>query len=414
MNIYLRTRTSGKGGEKLKGNLIHIDKFIQNALAEAAFETSFDTFWIMFAYPLPDLPEGNQDEYSKYFASYPHLKLKRKQKEIELSMYVPEIAEHQEKQRAGDETDLARRVIDRFIEAGELIAARAKKEDRFPLPLFKETLMKLKSTITAENLATVNKQNAKQVKESRLDDAIAHREERAANHRLCDTPIRDLRLYTHGLLPKTLYPYDYQYSAIFLQMLKEVELTCPGYHHLYIQAATSQEAALLQSRAIEDWYVNGIAVFDLEAYKNMTDADKAETVFNLIVEGLMDIATIDGLDKKKIHAAIEAVREKGLETELMLKIIDHKNYTLMVTCIARSMEEGSPIFFNLYDKRTERRARVPIGSATHFQIGFWLQKITITNKQIRVRSSSSIAASVWLEGKPTSMDFDIGKMFEQQ
>src|SRR5476649_1379232 len=104
-----------------------------------------------------------------------------------------------------------------------------------------------------------------------LERAINLRAERKKNQKPKDTIIKDLRVYYNSLPPKALYPYDYQYTEIFLNILRNKGLGCPHYHHLYIQAGKTIEDCLIHSVPYDNWYVCGIAVIDYDKYLNQNE-----------------------------------------------------------------------------------------------------------------------------------------------
>lgn len=187
---------------------------------------------------------------------------------------------------------------------------------------------------------------------------------------------------------------------------------CPVYHHLYIQVAQTEQEALRQSFAIEDWYVNGIALIDFEEYQLLSEKQKEEKVFNIIVSGLKDIATIDHLDFSIIDNIVKKIQENGLDTELTFRTIENNSHKLQITYLSRNAEEECPIFLNLTDKTKNVTKCKKIGTADKYQIYLWLQKITLTKKQIKVKSSSTSHAKVWLQNKPDNMIFDIEELMK--
>lgn len=185
---------------------------------------------------------------------------------------------------------------------------------------------------------------------------------------------------------------------------------CPTYHHIYIQVAKTLEDGLRNSFSVEDWYVNGLAVIDYEDYLRKTELQKEEIVIELISKGLLDIADIDNLDIAIIRGVTEKIKTKGLDTELIYNKIENSNHVLTITYLSRSMEEQCPIFFSILDKKTKHSSRIEIGRADNSQICFWLQKVSLTKDKIKVKSSGSIEADVWLNDKPRTMEFDIGEI----
>ncbi|CAN5690010.1 hypothetical protein BH10BAC2_BH10BAC2_04250 [soil metagenome] len=168
----------------------------------------------------------------------------------------------------------------------------------------------------------------------------------------------------------------------------------------------------MNSFFFEDWYVNGISVINYNSYLKLTEDGKMKFVFDAIVAGLKDIAILDKLDISKIDKVVKKIEEKGLDTELLYKTFENKKYVLVITYFSRSMEEECPIFFNLTDKSSDQTKRIQIGSADNDQIYLWLQKVTLTNKLIKVKSSNSIRGQVCLKGKPLIIEFEIDKLMK--
>ena len=71
------------------------------------------------------------------------------------------------------------------------------------------------------------------------------------------------------------------------------------------------------------------------------------------------------------------------------------------------MEEGSPVFLNITNKATQQIKRIEIGRIDYYKLHLWLQKITMTQKKITIKSSDSIRGQVWLKGNQTFMEFDL-------
>jgi len=70
------------------------------------------------------------------------------------------------------------------------------------------------------------------------------------------------------------------------------------------------------------------------------------------------------------------------------------------------------VFFNLTDKTTQQTKRTEIGRADKDQLYMWLQKISLLRKQVKVRSSASVRAGVWLKDMPMAMEFEIDTLMK--
>lgn len=429
MKIYLSSQTAGRGGgASLKGLLTHLDGLIQTTFDEQEFESSFDEFWLNLAYPpmyvLPGVV-GMEKQFLEYYEKYPISRLNRRYKSIDITLKAPEFSEHFDKKSSEnyehtfridpnfqdiDELDLAEILIQKYIEAGDLIKKKLKKGDVFDLDHFNEILLSIKGKLSEEFLSSSNEQEKQSIHDEALRRALNLRDERKSNRKDKDKLLRDLRLYYNGLPNKALYPYDYQYLEIFRNLLIRKEFKCPTYHHIYIQTAESEEDALNNTFALEDWYSNCISLIDYQKYADGTEDEKSEMVFELISNGLKDITELDGLDENILRDTIEKIKSQKLDTELTFRTLENKKYELRITYLSRSMEEECPIFFNVREKETGKENKVQIGKADNSQIYLWLQKVTITNKLVRVKSSNSVRGEVWLKDKPRTMEFTWGEL----
>jgi hypothetical protein len=425
MKIYFTPTTAGRSGGWLNGNLRHLDRFIQTELGKAGFHSSFDELWLTLSYPplyvLPGVV-GIEKGFMEYYDKLPYSRLDRKYKKINITIQAPEFSEHFDNKEKDNynhrfniadkfknisETDLAKILIDKYLQAGELIVSKLKKDDNFDIDKFKTTLLTIKQNINDDFIKSVSGEQAVKLNDDTLTKAIELREKRKQTNKPKDQPIRDLRVYSNGLPDRALYPYANQYGEIFLNLLRRDKLMCPKYHHLYIQVAKTFDEGLKNSFAYEDWYVNGIAIIDYNNYQKQSEKEKQETIFNLIVEGLKDIATIDKLDTSIIDKVIAEIKVNGLDTELIYNIVESKTHILIISYFAKSNEEECPVFFRLTDKTTNKTNKIQIGKAMDIQIHMWLQKITLTSKQIKVKSSNSTKADVWLKDKVRAMEFNI-------
>ena len=428
MKIYVSPNTVGRYGGALNGNLRFLPNVIQTTLDNSGFTSTFDELWLTLSYPpmyvLPGVV-GMEKQFNEFYSKFPYSRLNRKFKKIEITLKAPEFSEHFDLKDQGkysnqfdiesqytnlSETDLGKILIDKYLEAGEIINSKIKKEDKFEFEPFKDALTSLKSKISADFLEALNKEQTIKVRDEVLDRAIKIREERKRTNKIKDKKVRDLRVYYNGLPNKALYPYDYQYTEIFRNLLRSSGLMCPTYHHIYIQVAKTLEDGLRNSFSFEDWYVNGLAVINYEDYLRKPESEKEEIVIDLISNGLLDIADIDNLDIAIIKGVTDKIKTKGLDTELIYNKIENTRHVLTITYLSRSMEEQCPIFFSILDKKTKHSSRIEIGRADNSQIYFWLQKISLTKDKIKVKSSGSIEADVWLKDKPRTMEFDIGEI----
>lgn len=430
MKIYLSSSTAARSGGGLRNKLSFLDRTIQQRLDDSGFKCSFEELWLTLAYPpmyiLPGVV-GMEIKFNEYYNTYPYSRINRKYKKIEITLKAPEFSEYFDKaehlkyknkftiekefENISD-VELAKILIDKFIMAGDIINGKLKKEDAFDYSIYKETLLNLKGEISLDFLIQNSTEQASQISDYVINHAINLRKQRAVENKPKDKPIRDLRIYYVDLPLKALYPFDFIYTEIFLNLLSKNRLMCPTYHHLYIQVGENMEECLKKSIPPEDWFINGIALIDYKDYLTKTNEEKDKIVFETIIKGLQDIFTIDKLDIEILNKIIQQIAPKGLNTELEWTTIENSKYILKVTYFSRSVEEGCPVYFTLTDKATLKEVRFEIGKAQNNQIYYWLQKINITNSKITVKSSESSQADWTLYDKPRILEFDIATIMK--
>lgn len=429
MKIYLSYSTAARGGgATLKGTLKHLDRQIQTAINESAFKSSFDEVWFTLAYPPMYMSPGVLGMETDFMNSYnklPNSRLNRRYRSIDVTVKAPEFSEHFDKEdqqdysnklsiaeeyKGIDELSLSGILIDKYLEAVDIISKKIKKGDEFNSESLRKILLSVKSKLTVESLHNFNRQEKVNIHDESVKRALDLRETRRSKRAPKNKVIRDLRVYYNNLPDKALYPYDYQYVEIFRNILASKQFKCPDYHHLYVQVAESEEEALKNSFALENWYANGISTLDYKEYLRKPENQKADIVFEVIVNGLKDLVEVDGLDGAILNETVTEIKKNKLETELTFGIYENKKYQLKITYLSRSMEEECPVFFHLYEKETGRNKKTQIGKADISQIYLWLQKVTLTNKVIRIRSSEAVRSQVWLRDKPRKMEFEISKL----
>jgi len=244
-----------------------------------------------------------------------------------------------------------------------------------------------------------------------LKHAINLRAERKNNQKIKDTIIRDLRVYYNSLPSKALYPYDYQFTEIFLNILKSKNLKCPHYDHLYIQVGKTIEDCLIHSIPYDNRYENGIAVIDYDEYQQQNEMGKQNIVFEIISAGLKDIATIDELDIGMINNTIDEIKLNALNTELVHMTAENENYRVLITYFSRSMEDGNPVYLNIVEKSTGRSGKIQIGKAGKDQLYFWVSKLSLNSNQVKIKArKSSVKTDLYLKDKTRDMEFNIKEL----
>ncbi|MES2275859.1 MAG: hypothetical protein V4592_07545 [Bacteroidota bacterium] len=425
MELYLAMQTAGKYGGGPKGDLRHFSHLIQASLNNAGFKSSFTEFWLTLSYPpmfvLPGVV-GIEIDYKGHYDKLPNLRLNRKYKKIDIALKAPEFSENQDKTEQDKyehrfdiedryknipDDELAKILVYKYLEAGQLIKSKLNTGDIFDFHIYENTLAALRAQITPEFVISTAAMLNDEIKGKTIKQTVDAREQRKLANKPKDKLIRDLRVYDYGFPKKAFYPYAYQYSEIFLNLLRRKKLMCPTYHHLYIGIANNTDDCLEHFFAYDTWQEFGLATINYTDYRYKTEPQKEQIVFEAMISGLNDLANIDKLDLSVINDTIEEIKLKGLDTELEFSVVENKKYKLVISYLSKSMEEKCPIYLNLIEKISGKANRIQIGRADNSQIYFWFQKVALNNDVIKIKSSTSIAADVSLKDMPRNMEFKI-------
>jgi hypothetical protein len=424
MKIYIRPSTAGRYGGTLKGNLRHFDKYIQDTLLKNGFKSSFDDLTLTLAHPpLYVLPgaTGAEKNFFKFYDELPDSRLERRAKKIFVNLQAPEFSEHfdlaeksqhehtfeiAQQYKDLTNTDLAKILIEKLLQAAELIKRKLKKEDLFDLTVFRQTLDSIKEEISTALLDKTSKEQTETFKNDQIEFAEQAREKRRHAEVPKDKLIRDIRLSFTYKIPPTLF-YLNRYADIVLGQLIRKGFMCPVYHHLYIKIANTKEEALENILIAEDWYTFGIAVLPKEELFKADHATQQELVLKATEEGLLDIAELDKLDKPKIKEAIAEAKEIGVLGEVIFKAKENNKIAFVITTKTQLGKNTEEIFFTIIDKENDRLARWKFAEENIFLIGGWFGTITVTNKKIKTKPRANMG--LVLEGKQTHLEIDVEK-----
>ncbi|MDR2905896.1 MAG: hypothetical protein LBU73_08080 [Helicobacteraceae bacterium] len=216
-------------------------------------------------------------------------------------------------------------VFQLIYKAFDIIISKKKKSDIYDAEKLKSTLILLEKELQTTDLRELNSKYENLLRQEAIERHIRERIIREQTNDEKKRLIYDLRFYYS--LPNTekLYfsPYDNRFCGRILEKLREKKFRLPNYTHLYIIVSDAFENALYEAVRAENWFVYGIAVLENYAdYPAKEEIEKQRIVFDLIKQGLYDIAKIDKLDIKILNEALDEVEQKLFKSNA--KIIQMK------------------------------------------------------------------------------------------
>jgi len=299
MYIYFRKSGYGTYGGSLDEPFEYFGRIISDRLEKEEVEFPFEEIEVELAL-FSIKPKGKDKEvYNDWFNKLPNYYRGRNMIRITLPIFKNE--------------KTLEDIFQLVYKAFEILFIKKKKDDFYDTEKIKQILLLLESELQNTDLYKLNKQYDLLLFEEALARRIEERTERKNRTIENKKAIRDIRFYYHFEDIGKLYfsPYNYNLCKKILIKLREKKFNLPDYTHLYIQVSDSFENTLYQTTRYEDWYVCGVAVLkDYKDFPKKNEEEKNRIVFNLIKEGLLDIARIDKLDLETLNHVLDEVESE--------------------------------------------------------------------------------------------------------
>lgn len=220
-------------------------------------------------------------------------------------------------------------------------------------------------------------------------------------------PLLDLRLYFTYALPRPLW-YLQSYSDIILEFLQRSRFRCPVYTHIYISIGDTKKDAISRAYDIEKWYRFGIAVLPLSKLSKATIEKQEQLFLKAIEQGLLDVAKRDGLDTKRIRAAIAYAKEAGVLQETTINQKENTKYLFRITNQPIKGKTNGDIYFSLFDKVEQKDYKWKFGGLNSLEASWWFFSISVTNKEIRTKPKANM--ELVLKGKKNRLKLSVEKI----
>ncbi|QSW88668.1 hypothetical protein J0383_20805 [Flavobacterium endoglycinae] len=300
MDIYFIKSGYNSYGGGFKAPFTHLGRIISDRFEAEKIEFSFQEIEIQLAI-FSNKPKGNNKEvYTNWFNKLPVYYRGKSMVRVTLPIFKNE----------EDLNDIFKWIHEVF----EIIARKKKKDDVLNVERMKEVLILLETELNKTDLWELNKKYESILRQETIAKRLKERTERQnrviENKRL----IYDLRFYYRFENIDKLYftPYDHRLCNKILEKLRERKFRLPDYTHIYLSISNSFENALYEAVRVETWFAYGVAVLEnYTDYENKNEKEKQRIVFDLLKQGLHDIANIDKLDMDVLNEVLNEV-EQGL------------------------------------------------------------------------------------------------------
>lgn len=294
MWIHFSKSNYGSYGGGLNEPFLYFGRIISDRLKEKNIEFPFEEIEIQLA-TFSQKGKKNE-EYTEWYKKLPYYYRGKKMLRVTLPVEKEE--------------DNLTEVFMLIHKAFETIISKKKKDDNYDSNKLKSTLLQLEEELKVTDLWQLNSRYENILRQEAIEKRL---QERAIREKANDEKkklVSDLRFdYRFTNIEKLYFaPYANRFCNKILEKLREKKFRLPNYTHLYIMVSDSFENALYHSVRVDNWFVYGVAILENYVdYATMKEVDKKRIVFDLIKQGLNDIAKIDKLDSKTLNDVLEEV-----------------------------------------------------------------------------------------------------------
>lgn len=295
----------------------YLDDYLTDILVEKGFKSSIEEIEVTFAFSShPQIRKKASNTEIRWWSWYndlPQIRFTNGRKKVNITVQTPEVLFYKKQ----SQVEVNKYLIGQFIGVASLVQTKVKKDDVFDYKLFCEIIQPANILITENTISDRKIVYDKKYRDKRYTINVSERKSRQNSNSEKNKLIQDIRLY-HGISEwGNLNKKDLNIVALCKKIVNELRLRkfrCPQYTHLYIMAAESQDSALYNITATEEWFVYGIAVAnDIHKFNSLSKIVKKKYIFNLIKIGLLDIAEIDRLDTNILTEVLNKVESTLVE-----------------------------------------------------------------------------------------------------
>jgi hypothetical protein len=295
MNIYFSKSEYNSYGSGLNEPFRYIGRIISDRFQTENIKFNFDEIEIVLAFYSKNV---KNDQYSAWFNQLP---IYYRRKNI-VRVTLPVVNKQE------DLTTAFQHIYKTF----DILASKKKKDDILDIERTESTLIQLEMELQKTDLWELSNKFETILRQEMIERRLEERKLREKVNDEKKRVIYDLRFYYTFENAGELYfsPHDSILINEILERLRKNKFQLRNYTHLYIMVSDTFENALYHAVRAEQWFVYGIAILvDYISYPTKKEVEKKRIVFELIKQGLNDIAKIDKLETKILNDVLDEVEK---------------------------------------------------------------------------------------------------------
>ena len=220
--------------------------------------------------------------------------------------------------------------------------------------------------------------------------------------------LKGARIYDHFDTDE-LMPYRYIYAEIFSTLLRNANISTPGYKEIYFSIDETLEKAKTDLAAF-DWFKYTYCAIDIKKYRRASAKLKEKMLLDSLVSGLRLIAFFDHLDKTKIESVIRIISQGKTNTPLTYAVSENNTHIIQIHYeIGPDHTQSPPFYITITNKATKAEVTQLIGHFDTWWVPHSLKKIKIGKNEVSITGGGGMRGEITrsAENRPDSYKFSL-------
>jgi hypothetical protein len=205
--------------------------------------------------------------------------------------------------------------------------------------------------------------------------------------------IAHVRIYDH-FDNAELMPYRYMYSEIFSTLLRNVNISTPGYQEIYFSIDKTLATAKTEL-ALECWHKYTYCAINIDEFRNATPEEREHLLLNSLIEGLRLISDFDHLDQRKIESVIDAVSKTKCRTPLTYAMRENEKYKVRIHYqIGPDHTEKTPFYITITNKFTGKDVTKLIDNFDILWVPYCISKVKLLKERVEILGGGGLRGHI--------------------
>jgi len=301
MKITFKKQESGSSGGNLDKPLRYLGRILEEIFVSEKIEFYVEDIEIVFAYKSD---ESDNEKYKSWYKKLPVYYRGKNLTRVHLAV--------------SNRQDTLDNVFDQLNLAFEILDKKNRKSESLNLEKIKSILNDLFFKLIKTDLWALYHEYEELNKKEIIQKRIEERLEREEVTVTCNRLIYDLRFhyFFNDIEKLYFYPHNLEVCDNLLERLRKRNFKLPNYTHLCVMVSNNLENALFHAVRGAEWFVYGFSIYEnYHEFKTLNENQKRRIVFELLRNGLNDVARIDKLDFDILNSVFKEFQNDEIQNK---------------------------------------------------------------------------------------------------